>query len=216
VSGRRSHSMARGNRDDSDEGAARRREPLGLALLPGWPGRFGYGERTGSLGMVLGSCLTGSAILAATLYRLIVTGRLRRRSLPHTLSNTSRNRQLRAARTNAQATADGVWHYGVLFYLPSKVDSAALRKCSELRTWSFRRGPVQSWTLRPFHDQAPVGGGFLLIPRSWLILNGFLSPAAIVWPTRRFPLRDEANLLGAFWLELPGDTPPTGKARQGH
>jgi hypothetical protein len=72
-----------------------------------------------------------------------------------------------------------------------------------LRTWSLRRGPLERWTLRPLSAQAPIAGRYLLIPRSWLILNRFLSPVAALWRKRQFALRDDAQLLRAFWLEVP-------------
>jgi hypothetical protein len=151
--------------------------------------------------LLLAAGLAGSAILTTTLHRLIVTGRLRRPSQAAPAAHAKRGGLAPAMRVFAEAGSSGAWHYGLLFYFRREGDGAVWQPRSALRTWSLRSGPLQQWTLRPLSVQAPVAVRYLLIPRSWLILNGFLPPAAAVWRTREFGLRDEAVLLRAFWLE---------------
>lgn len=102
----------------------------------------------------------------------------------------------------AEILDDGQYHYGLLFTLPAGVYPDRVQKCSRLSTRS-RHGTVQQWSLtRPVPFMLP-GLYTLLIPRSWLILNGFL-PLSVMWQRDKPAFfRREEVLFENFWLEYP-------------
>ena len=94
-------------------------------------------------------------------------------------------------------------HYGLVFEVGAERDSADFRHCSDLDTHS-RHGQVQDWWLgRPFAS-LPGRQQVLLIPRSWLIQQGYLPWWVIFARYHRFPMRHADHLREHIWLEDTG------------
>jgi hypothetical protein len=152
--------------------------------------------------------LAGSAGLAATASLLIRSGALRRRGSA-AVTCAGPVRVIKPVCALAEVHRQGEWHYGLLFAVPPGAALQGFRKRSSLHTGSLRKGRIEQWNLRRVRSVSGRPAALLLIPRSWLVLNGFLPLAAAVMRRQRFLLRDEQQLLQVFWLELPeADTAP--------
>lgn len=104
-------------------------------------------------------------------------------------------------------------HYGLVFALPagkSSADCGQARKCSDADTHS-RHGTVEDWYLGTVGSEPTRAGAVLLIPRTWLIRQGFLSPWVLFLPYRRFALRRADALQSRFWLEWPAPARDTAE-----
>lgn len=95
---------------------------------------------------------------------------------------------------------DGEIHYGICFRLPPDLAPEAARKCTRFDTHS-RHGTVDQWSLcRPSANMTATHYA-LLIPRSWLIVHGFLPLSALFRRRDRMQLRCIDRLYAGFWLE---------------
>ena len=101
--------------------------------------------------------------------------------------------------------ADGQIHYGLIFALPGTVIESGVRRCSDLDTRS-RHGQVGEWWLDAGAPGLSPGQTVLLIPRTWLIRQGFLSWRVLFMPHRAFALRNVDALTRHVWLEWTGPT----------
>lgn len=104
----------------------------------------------------------------------------------------------------------GEVHYGLLFELPKGIDPGRFEKKCSLSTGKFTpHGPLAYWALRASPGAARLGyvQFLFLIPRRWLILNGFLGPQAALFRDWKFQLSNSGLLQDSFWLEGP---PPQG------
>lgn len=102
---------------------------------------------------------------------------------------------------------DGQCHYGLLFSFPADAAPGEARKRSHFNTqFGGRWGPLERWRLAP--DPCGEDGVWrLLIPRTWLVLHGFLTLKSLLRPDRRYSLNRADELRAGFWLELPGGPP---------
>jgi hypothetical protein len=97
---------------------------------------------------------------------------------------------------------DGQIHYGLIFTLPKNADCSTAHKNSDLDT-SSRHGQVDNWWLGKLGKMLPAGHAALLIPRTWLIRQGFLPWWVVFLPHRRFAVRNASALKEHIWLEWP-------------
>src|SRR5579864_6886011 len=88
----------------------------------------------------------------------------------------------------ADRLEDGQIHYGLIFTLPGNTACATAHKHSDLDTNS-RHGQVDNWWLGVPCETLPAGHAALLIPRTWLIRQGFLPWWVMFLPYRRFAVR---------------------------
>ena len=108
----------------------------------------------------------------------------------------------------AHKMKDRQFHYGLIFPLPPGADCARAGKCSDLDT-SSRHGQVDNWWLGVPEYAPTPGQAVLLIPRTWLIRQGFLPWSVLFFPYLRFNIRRFAALQQHVWLEWPA--PETGE-----
>lgn len=98
-------------------------------------------------------------------------------------------------------------HYGLVFALPDGRSSANLigvHKCSDLNTDS-RHGTIEDWHLGTVGASLPSNHVVLLVPRTWLIRQGYLPWWVLFWPYGRFAIRRPNVFQQHFWLEWPGE-----------
>ena len=96
-------------------------------------------------------------------------------------------------------------HYGLIFALPeshANADCFGVCKCSDLNTRS-RHGTIEDWYLGRPLDGLPSGQVVLLIPRTWLIRQGYLPSTVLFLPYRSFAIRRTDEFRKHFWLEWP-------------
>lgn len=103
----------------------------------------------------------------------------------------------------ANRMTDGQIHYGLIFTLPETVAESSVLRCSDLDTRS-RHGQVGDWWLDAGAPGLSPGQTVLLIPRTWLIRQGFLPWRVLFMPHRAFALRNVAALSRHVWLEWSG------------
>jgi len=99
---------------------------------------------------------------------------------------------------------DGEYHYGLLFLVLRHQVQLRLAWYSELDTHLCDRGPIRNWQGRPGYSDDQSLAVVLFLPRSWLILQGFLPLRAGFDRQHPHPLRDQELLLRSFWLEAFG------------
>ena len=104
---------------------------------------------------------------------------------------------------HAELREDGAYHYGLLFRLSDGKAKVAKKQSSLNTEYGGRWGRVESWFIEKPWESAPPGTWFLLIPRTWLIRNGFLPVGVALHRDTRADFLDEATLKKSFWLELP-------------
>jgi hypothetical protein len=105
----------------------------------------------------------------------------------------------------AERMEDKQIHYGLVFVLPQhrdRADSVRARKCSDLNTRS-RHGTVEDWGLEVPLASLPSRHVVLLIPRTWLIRQGYLPWWVLFSPYCFFAMRRADALRQHFWLEWP-------------
>lgn len=100
----------------------------------------------------------------------------------------------------AERLEDGHFHYGVVFPIPDGVHPDTLRKRSKSPITS-RHGSVEQWTLTRDLPGLRSDECALLVPRSWLIRRGFLSPTVALCPSRKAVVRRWPDLQQWFWIE---------------
>ena len=99
-------------------------------------------------------------------------------------------------------------HYGLVFVLPDGInnsDTGGIRKCSDANT-SSRHGTIEDWYLGTVSAWQPPQNAVLLIPRTWLIRQGYLPWWVLFAPYRSFAMRRVAALQTHFWLEWGDDS----------
>lgn len=111
----------------------------------------------------------------------------------------------------------GQIHYGVWFDLPKGEELGQVRRGCRWAAGSRRHGALEVWELVPMREQPDPKRlrVRMLIPRTWLIWNGFLTPLAAVLPGQEFPLWNRAALMDGFWLERSPHTPSQAPAAPG-
>jgi hypothetical protein len=102
----------------------------------------------------------------------------------------------------ADRMQDGHIHYGLLFAVPTGMTCEAAQKHSDLDTRS-RHGKVENWWLGVPCASLPAGHAALLIPRTWLVRQGYLPLWVLLLPARRFAMRRVDDLRRHVWLEWP-------------
>jgi hypothetical protein len=107
---------------------------------------------------------------------------------------------------------DGEYHYGLRFFAPWRGERSRMMWRSRLDTRLSSRGPIEHWQCNTRSYDGHIVEVVVYLPRSWLVLHGFLPLTAAITPGAPQRLRDEPMLLRSFWLEVyelggPG-TPP--------
>lgn len=102
---------------------------------------------------------------------------------------------------------DGEYHYGLLFHATWRGRYTRLSWYSVLDTRLCDRGPVQGWQGHRGQLENDKVEVVVFLPRSWLILQGFLPLQAAIWRRQPYPLQDSNQLLDSFWLESFADQP---------
>jgi hypothetical protein len=103
--------------------------------------------------------------------------------------------------------ADGECHYGLLFRTPWRGKNSRIAWYSTLDTRLCDRGPIRRWQCNPRSLEGDTLDVVVYLPRSWLILHGYLPLGIALAPGSARSLRDQPSLLRSFWLEeyeLPG------------
>lgn len=107
-----------------------------------------------------------------------------------------------AADIYAEMHRDGCYHYGLLFFLPKTVVSEQVRSHSRLPTRvPVLVPPIARWHLRADLPGTPERGWVLQIPRTWLLLFGFLPLTVVLRPRAKHIIRHPERLRSVFWLE---------------
>ncbi|MGV3724020.1 MAG: hypothetical protein ACO1SX_24270 [Actinomycetota bacterium] len=160
-------------------------------------------------------CLFGAWALAIAAAGVLVDrGGLRRR-IGHVRRVAPNSTLLYPRSLVLERHGDGEVHYGLLFRTPSRGRYSRLAWHSVLDTHLCDRGPIERWQgrMRSFDEQTLEVIVFL--PRSWLILQGFLPLRAGLSRRRPHALRDEKTLLGSFWMEAYGAPRPVHSSEDG-
>lgn len=162
--------------------------------------------RTGTIGRRLGAILIGMIFATLIAVSQIQAGVLRRPAkLPTGHGGKARGATVKvtAERAFCELREDGEWHYGLLFDLPAS-QCSQVDKCSSLDTeYGGRWGNVKQWHLEMPMTPQEREKQFLLIPRTWLIRNGFLPVSVAFHRNQSAEFLDEALLKASFWLEVP-------------
>jgi hypothetical protein len=143
------------------------------------------------------ACLTGLGALA------LYAGVLRRSPVPAARPTEGREFVFAEDTTDFRDDQDQI-HYGLWFNVPSEAPTSEMRRGCIWTVASKSHGPLNTWELIP----TPLLDGRrtriqMLIPRTWLIRNGFLNPLAACFPTHEFSVWNRDTLMRGFWLEFP-------------
>lgn len=107
-----------------------------------------------------------------------------------------------AAGLYAEKHRDGCYHYGLLFFLPDGIRGEQARGYSRLPTFvPFLIPPIARWRLRADLPGTPAQGWVLQIPRTWLLLFGFLPLTVALRPHVKQAIRRPDRLRLFLWLE---------------
>lgn len=97
-------------------------------------------------------------------------------------------------------------HYGLLFELPDGVADTDVIKRSRRRILPVSsHGGLAGWPIRRASPNPDDRNRVIGIPRSWLILYGYLPVTVVFNQDKPAEIRNREKLMQEFWLEVPVD-----------
>jgi hypothetical protein len=145
--------------------------------------------------------LAGAAGLAILTTGLFISQGGFRRRIDHVRQVVPGSVIARPHATVVARHADGEYHYGLLFRAPWRGRDSRIAWHSVLDTRFCDRGPVERWQCNTRSYDGTTIEVVVFLPRSWLILQGFLPLHAVAAVQRPHRLRSPETLLQSFWLE---------------